>query len=117
MHGRLANSVGTAQVSPIIVPSNPVFLPTDPANTHAENLIEFQFQSSGVCRFQGSAQFWNSFGIWCSPYFRELTGFPELIVLTTEAGVSSFKEADALSDLTHFFVAGDNVVAETLAST
>lgn len=93
VHGRLANSVGAVQNDPIIIPSVPTLLPQIAGNVYAdENLIEFQFLNSGVAMFQGSAQFWNSFGIWCSPYFQELTGFPEFIMPTTIGGVTSFDE-------------------------
>lgn len=60
-----------------------------------EDDIKFNFTAAGNIGFYGSTRFWNSFGIWCSPYFRELTGFDELIVRTGNV----FGEDDSLTPL------------------
>ena len=77
--GLLANSVGQATygTTPVVLANEAVEEQKMP-----EDIVEFQFSASGFCGIQGTADFWNSFGIWCSPYFRQLTGFPELIVRT-----------------------------------
>lgn len=45
-----------------------------------EPLLSLKCTSAGNIGILGSEEFWENFGIWCSPLFRELTGFPEFIV-------------------------------------
>ena len=82
----------TYGVDAIILPTDPVPVPNIPdART-----IELLFDASGNLYFDGSTAFWNSFGIWCSPYFQHLTGFPELVVRTLNIfGEAGSVQADA----------------------
>ena len=86
--GKVDGGVGTPEygVDTIKLPTNPV------DNLPDDKTIELLFDASGNLYFQGSVAFWNSFGIWCSPYFQHLTGFPELIVRTLDV----FGEAGSL---------------------
>jgi len=45
-----------------------------------EQLLALQCTPAGNIGILGSEEFWENYGIWCSPLFRELTGFPEFIV-------------------------------------
>ena len=48
------------------------------------DLLELRFTSNGLISFYGTDLFWDSFGIQCSPYFRELTGFPEFLIFNDD---------------------------------
>ena len=70
-------------VGSLTVGTSPVFLDSDCFERIAqkpERLIELVINSKGNIGFKATSAFWNSFGIYCSPYFQRLAGFPELIV-------------------------------------
>jgi hypothetical protein len=61
-------------------PANlPVIIPYADDHTGPEDFIELHLTCGGYLEFRGISLFWDSFVVWCSPLFRELTGFPELL--------------------------------------
>ena len=47
-------------------------------------LIRCIANAAGLIGFEGSAAFWDSFGIECSPYFQDKTGFPQILARTAD---------------------------------
>jgi len=77
-------------------------------------IVAFHYTPTSQIEFSGTAAFWNSFGIWCSPYFRKLTGFPELLVRSNNV----FGEAastDVGLNAGHFIQPDSNTNAEPVS--
>jgi hypothetical protein len=73
-----AGGIGTANPEQTIIPDPPDFDPNDLPDT----LLELIVTPAGKIGFRGSDVFWDSFCIQCSPYFSELTGFPEILMFS-----------------------------------
>ena len=62
----------------------PPILPHEEEKENQIDLLEFHVRSGGFCELKGTGEFWNSFVVWCSPLFQEITGFPELYCFTDD---------------------------------
>jgi hypothetical protein len=47
-----------------------------------EDVLSLEVTPGGYIGLRGTAEFWNAFFIQCSPYFRSLTGYPEILCRT-----------------------------------
>jgi hypothetical protein len=61
-------------------PANlPVIIPYEDDRDVNNDFIELHLTCGGYLEFRGNKLFWDSFVVWCSPLFREMTGYPELL--------------------------------------